>query len=419
MAEKKVKKQNGKESRADEKQIAGAAGGEDDFAQMLEESFKTVKTLQVGNEVDATVLGSDNEYVFLDLGTRLDGMVRKGELMRNGELSVSEGDTIKVFVTGQRSGAWMCSCRLGSSGAAEQDPKKVAALMSLGEAFNANTPVEGKVSELIKGGFIVQVMGLKAFCPLSQISTEFSDNPDSHLNQTYTFYVMQFEEDGSNIVISRKEYLQHEARKKEEKLWQEVEEGGVYEGTIKAIQDYGAFVDIGGIEGLLHISEISHARIEKPSDVLKIGQTLDVAVLEVDRQRRKLSLSVKTLLEDPWDTVTKKLKVGGEYQGKVVRLKTYGAFVQLFPGVDGMVHISRLGTGRTHKHPKEVLKTGEMITVRVLDIDKESKRISLTMEKDEGDYSSDLEKLKKQQNKDEKNTDGHMASLVDAALDND
>jgi small subunit ribosomal protein S1 len=199
-------------------------------------------------------------------------------------------------------------------------------------------------------------------------------------------------------------------------MWQQIEEGGVYKGTVAAVRDYGAFVDIGGIEGLLHVSEISYERIQKAGDKLQVGDQLEVAIKEIDRQHRKISLSVKELMEDPWITMIKKIKVGKEFQGKVVKLKTYGAFVELFPGVHGMVHISKLGTDRVHKHPKEVLKTGEIITVRVLDIDEDNRKISLTMEKEEGDFSEDLQKLKKDQEQAIKSSPSQMSDLVETAL---
>lgn len=395
------------------------SGDGESFEQLLAESFQSTRSIKVGDEVEATVIGFDNDYVFLDLGTRIDGMLRKGELMRDGELIVADGDKIKVFVTGQHSGTWRCSCKLGSGEPGEQDPQKVAAVMTLEEAFTNNTPVQGKVTAINKGGFEVDIMSLKAFCPVSQIDIGYCQNTEEHKDNTYTFFITQFEEEGGNIVVSRKEYLKQEAKKKADKLWQQVEEGAVYEGTVKSLQPFGAFVDIGGIEGLLHISEISYERINKPDDLLDVGQTLDVAVMEVDRPRRKLSLSSKSLQEDPWDKALKELKVGAEYQGKVVRMKTFGAFIQLFPGVDGMVHISCLGTGRSHKHPKEVLNIGQTVPVRILSIEKDNKRISLTMEKQEGDYRKDLKNLEKEQDQSKKSSQTAMGAEFDKVLGGD
>ncbi|MGE5341822.1 MAG: 30S ribosomal protein S1 [Candidatus Omnitrophota bacterium] len=390
-------------------------GKEESFEKMLEESFQSVRNLDIGEEVKARVIGFDNDNVFLDLGTRVDGMLRKTELVRKGRLTVKEGDRITVFITGKGKGYWQCSSRLGTSEQGEQDPQRVAALMTLEEAFHAGTPVTGKVFDSNKGGFKVNIMGIDTFCPISQIGSTYCDKPEEHLNKTYTFLIIQYEDEGNNIVVSRREFLDQEAKQISEKLWQKVEAGQVYEGTVKSVQDFGAFIDIGGIEGLLHISEISYMRIAKVSDVLTLGQKVKVAVIEVDRKNRKLSLSLKSLMDDPWVDTIKDLKVGGEYQGKVVRMKTFGAFIELFPGVDGMVHISRLGTNRRHQHPKEVLNVGDMVTVRILEIDEANRRISLTMEQEEVDYSKDLRKLKDEQDEAAKAAPTHLSHAFDSA----
>ena len=398
--------------------------GDGSFEQLLSESFVPAKHLEVGTELEATVIGADNERVYLDLGTRLDGAVRKPELMIDGELIVNEGDKVTVFITGQERGIWQCSCRMsaddsGGGSQRDQDPQMIAALKSLEEAYNLNSTVEGQVSGVTKGGFEVQVMGIKTFCPLSQIDTQYCKNPGEHLDKIYMFKIIQFEENGKNVVISRKEHLEVENKKKAEQMWEKVEEGNIYNGTVTAVRDYGAFIDIGGIEGLLHISEISYERVQKAGDKLKVGDQFEVAVKEINRQNRKISLSLKLLMEDPWLTSIKKIKVGSELRGKVVRMKTYGAFVELFPGVDGMIHISKLGTDRIHRHPKEVLKTSDIITVRVLEIDEANRKISLTMEKEEGDFSKDLEQLKKKQDQTTNSSGSQMANLVENALKED
>ncbi|UCH92086.1 MAG: S1 RNA-binding domain-containing protein [Candidatus Aminicenantes bacterium] len=393
---------------------------DESFEQLLNESFK-VRHIEVGDEIEATVIGVDKEYVFVDLGARFDGVIRKSELTINGELTVTEGDPVTVFVTGLGDGMWYCSYRRAPDhiGSFDEDPQKIAVLNALEEAFNRNLSVEGKITTVTKGGFEVQLMGLRAFCPLSQVDMQYCENPDEHLDKIYTFKIIQFEEEGKNVVVSRREYLVLEAKKKAENLWQQVEEGRVYKGTVTAVRNFGAFVDIGGIEGLLHISEISYERIKNAGDKLKVGDELDVAIKTIDRQNRKLSFSLKSLMEDPWTAALKKLKPGAQYQGKVVRLKTYGAFIELFPGVDGMVHVSKLGTDRIHRHPKEVLKIGDIVPVRVIEVDEKNKRISLTMEQEDGDFSQDLERLKKDQDKSIKSSPSHMEDLLDDAMKND
>jgi len=391
---------------------------DESFEQMMAESFKPVRSIKIGDETEATVIGFDNGYIFLDMGTRLDGVLKRSDLSEGENQKLADGQTFNVYVTGKRKGTWQCSTRLGVGDTSGEDNQKNATLMMLGDAYNRNLPVEGKVTEVIKGGFEVQVMGLKAFCPLSQIDKQYCENPDKYLNQTYTFVITRFEEEDDNIVLSRREYLVHETKKQAEAFWEKIEEGGVYEGTVTFIRDFGVFVNINGIDGLLHISEISYERIEDPSQVLKVGQTLNVAVKSIDRDRRKIALSLKSMMEDPWDAAVKKLSSKGEFQGKVVRMKTFGAFVRLFPGVEGLVHVSRLGTDRRHQHPKEVLKIGDIVTVRVLEIDEANRRISLTLEKEEPDRTEDLKRLKKAQDKSVKSKPTQMANLFDKAMKN-
>ncbi len=392
---------------------------DESFEQLMEESFKPVRSIEIGNEIEATVIGFNNEYIFLDLGTRLDGVLKRSVLSEGENQKLAEGQTFTVYVTGKRKGTWQCSNRLGGGDTTGADTQKSEALITLEDAYNRNLPVEGKVTEVIKGGFEIQVIGLKAFCPISQIDMQYCKNPDEHMNQTYTFVVTRFEGEGDNIVLSRREYLAHEAKNRAEAFWKKIEEGGVYEGTVTSIREFGAFVNINGIDGLLHISEISYERIEDPGQVLKVGQTLNVAVKSIDRDRRKIALSLKSMMDDPWDAAAEKLSSEGEFQGKVVRLKTFGAFVQLFPGVEGLVHISRLGTDRRHQHPKEVLKIGDIVTVRVLEINEANRRISLTLEKEEPDRTEDLKRLKKAEDKAVKSTPTHMSNLFDKAMKND
>jgi small subunit ribosomal protein S1 len=389
---------------------------DDSFKELMDQPFEPVRAISVGNEVEATVIGFDSDNIYLDLGSRLDGVVKKAEYMISGELTVAEGDVITVFINGKRQGTWLCSGRLGATGEDEKKTRQTAALMALEEAFNKDKAVEGQVVTVTKGGFEVEIMGVKTFCPLSQIDINYCDNPEDHLEQFYAFKIIRFEEQGENIVVSRRELLEHEAAKKAESFWRELDESRTYEGEVTTVLNYGAFVDIGGIEGLLHVSEISYERLKSAEDALTVGEKIEVTIKSLDRQLRKVSFSRKSLLEDPWTAAVKKLSSGAEFQGKVVRMKTFGAFIELFPGVDGLVHVSRLGTGRRHQHPKEVLKIGDIVMVRVMDIDEENRKISLTMEKQEGDFSRDLAKIRKDQDKQVKSAPTHMASLFDEAL---
>jgi small subunit ribosomal protein S1 len=276
--------------------------------------------------------------------------------------------------------------------------------------------VEGKVKAVNKGGLEVHVLGQKTFCPISQIEKNYCQNPEIHLDKTYTFLVMQYEEDGRNIVVGRKELLQADEQEKGRLLWQGLQTGQVLEGTVTSVHDYGAFVDIGGIEGLLHVSEIAYQKTQNVQETLHSGQKLNVAIIKLDPETKKISLSHKALLVDPWVEAAEKIVAGKELPGVVVRLKTFGAFVELFPGVVGLLHVSQLGVNRRVSHPKEVLTAGQPVNVRVLSVDLAQKTISLTMEEPEVDYSGELSRLKEKQEEDLRTGAGTMAALLDSAV---
>jgi small subunit ribosomal protein S1 len=330
------------------------------------------------------------------------------------------GDILQVLVTSFRDGIFHCTSRLRQAGRSDSRAAKDSpSLALLREACSARIPVEGKVKAVNKGGFDIQIMGQKAFCPISQIERNYCQNPEIHLEQTYSFLVTQYEEDGRNIVVGRKELLQAEEREKARKLWQELEEKQVREGTITSVHDYGAFVDIGGVEGLLHVSEISYQKIQSAKEALHPGEKLKVAIIKLDPEAGKISLSIKALQIDPWTTTADKLPVGSQTAGKVMHLKPFGAFIEVFPGVTGLLHVSRLGVERRVNHPKEILSVGDEVRVRVLAIDPERKTLSLTMEEPEEDLSGELEKLKTKQDQEQKSSGGTMADLFDSAIRED
>jgi small subunit ribosomal protein S1 len=396
---------------------APAPKDEESFASMFQASFRPAARIKVGEVAEGRVVSINKDNVFLDLGTRAEGMMDREECELQGKLTVQPGDAIQVMITSFRDGIFQCTARLRQSGrSASRLAKDSPSLAMLHEAFAARLPVEGRVKAVNKGGFDVQVMGQKAFCPISQIEKNYCQNPESHLEQTYSFLITQYEEDGRNIVVGRRELLQAEEREKAQKLWRELELKQVREGTVMAVHDYGAFVDIGGAEGLLHVSEISYQKIQSAKEALQAGQKLKVAIIKLDPEAGKISLSVKALLADPWISAGDKLAVGSEFDGTVVHLKPFGAFVELFPGVTGLLHISRLGIERRIQHPKEVLSVGDKIRVRLLAVDPLRKTLSLTMEEPEEDLSSELEKLKATQEQEQKHGKGTLADLFDSAI---
>ena len=350
----------------------------DSFESMLEESFAADAGVAPGQKIEATVVSIGKEYVFLDLGTRAEGMMMLEEVERDGEVDVAEGDRITVFTAGAKDGAVICRRTVGG-GTMERTDDKAMLLEQIREAHDAGMPVEGTVKEVNKGGFSVSVMGVRAFCPISQIARGYCENPAEHLERTYSFAVIKFEEGGRNVVLSRRQIQEREAEEAAAQAWETLTEGQVYEGTVTSLQKYGAFVDIGGIEGLVHVSEISHKRVGHPDEVLSEGQAVKVQIKELDHGSHKISLSLKSLLEDPWREALASLTAGRVVVGKVTRLAAFGAFVEVEDGVEGLVHVSRMSETRRVSNPREMVSQGDEVRVRVLEIDPESRRISLEL----------------------------------------
>lgn len=352
------------------------------FEAMLKESFAKDRKLSVGDKVDAKIVQIGKDSVFVDVGTRSEGVLPRMEVEKDGELTVKVGDTITVFYSGRRDGAMAFTRRLGSGGAEDRKAGNDAVLAMLRDAHEGGVPVEGTVKEVIKGGFAITMMGQRAFCPISQIDKVYCDDPAVHVGRVYGFVITEFGEGGRNLVVSRRRDLEREAAVQEEALWRTITEGAVYDGTVQSIQKYGAFVDIGGIQGLLHVSEISHVRVGDPHDVLAQGQQVKVCVLKVDQENRKISLSLKSLEADPWVEAMDRYRTGQVVRGKVTRLMQFGAFVELGPGVEGLLHVSRMAAGRRVNNPREIVNTGQEISVEILEIEHERRRISLSLHDD-------------------------------------
>ncbi len=351
---------------------------DDSFEAMLEESFAAGAGIAAGSKIEATVVSIGKENVFLDLGTRAEGMIMREEVERDGELTVAIGDRITVFTAGARDGAVICRKTMGG-GTMERTDDKSHLLEQIREAYDSGMPVEGTVKEVNKGGFSVSVMGVKAFCPISQIARGFCEDPSEHMEKSYSFAVLKFEEGGRNVVLSRRQLLELEAEEAAKEAWGTLSEGDVFDGTVTSLQKYGAFVDIGKVEGLVHVSEISYTRIDHPDKVLEQGQVIKVQIKELNQETRKISLSLKSLLEDPWRETVASLSSGHVVKGKVTRLANFGAFVEVSDGVEGLIHISRMSDSRRISNPREMVSPDQDVKVRVLEIDPDTRRISLEL----------------------------------------
>jgi small subunit ribosomal protein S1 len=373
--------------------------GSASFEALLEQSLAPRRGASIGEKIEARIVSIGKEQVYLDLGTREDGILPRVEVEEDGKLTVEKGDTITVLAVQRRDGAVLCARRVGAAGVSERSGDQEMALATLAEAFEAEMPVEGTVKEVIKGGFTVTVMGQRAFCPISQIDSAYCEHPEEHVGHTYPFLLVELDGRGRNIVVSRRKLLDHEAEERAEKAWEELVEGAVVDGVITNVRSYGAFVDIGGVEGLLHVSEISHERIEDPVDVLQKGQRVKVAIKSIDTAQKRVALSLRMLEEDPWLEAVRVIAEGATLEGEVVRLAPFGAFVEVRKGVEGLVHISQMGGGKRLHTPREAVDVGQKVVVKVLGVDAANRRISLSMDEaaTEQAEAEDLERRREYQ----------------------
>jgi small subunit ribosomal protein S1 len=341
------------------------------FAALLEESLTSSGTrIEPGQKVTATVLQIGAEWIFLDVGQKGEGVLDVKELTdAEGQLTVAVGDTLEAYFLSRAGGELRFTTRIGggSSGTAQ-----------LEEAWRSGIPVDGRLEKEIKGGYEIKLPGnVRAFCPFSQLGLRRQDPAEVEIGSSRSFKITQFSEQGRNIVVSHRVLQEEEQQRQREALRETLKVGDVVRGTVTNIRDFGAFVDIGGIEGLLPISEVGFSRIEDIHAVLQVGQQLEVAVKSCDWEANRFSFSLRDTLADPWGKVGTLYREGMSCTGSVSRLANFGAFVTLEEGIDGLVHISKLGGGKHLKHAQEVLKLGEQLQVTIEKIDREQRRISL------------------------------------------
>ena len=352
---------------------------DEDFAALLAEYDQGGKGKQkrprVGDTVRGKIVSIGKEAVFVDLGGKAEGVLDREQLAdKDGNLEVQIGDEVEARVVDDRGGALTLKVRMGGRG-----PEARAELV---QAADLGLPVDGVVTEVVKGGLSVDVAGVRGFCPASQVDVRFVEDLTPLVGQKLTFRVTRYEPGPrGNLVLSRRAVLEVDRQARAAETRGKLVPGAVLRGRVTAFKPYGAFVDLGGIEGMLHVSELGYARVEKPEEVLAVGQDVDVQVLKIEEVdgKTKISLSLKALAEDPWRAATANLVEGATIKGTVTKLQQFGAFVEIAPGIEGLVHISELGAGRRVNHPKEVVKVGEQVEVTVLGVDFEKRRISLSM----------------------------------------
>lgn len=350
----------------------------DDFAKMLEVDGGTMpgKLPKTGEKVKCRVVGMNDDKVFVSFGGKSEGSLSRAEFESAGEGEEvpplpAEGDDIDAWVLSTKGGEVVLSIRL-----TRRDQSRAA----VEDAFTAGVPVEGRVSKLIKGGFEVRVSGLRGFCPLSQIDLRWPKEPEEHVGKIYSFKVSEYKEKGRNIILSRRAILEEERVTKREELKKRIIPGGLITGRVRNVQAFGAFVELGGVDGLIPVSEMAWERVANPSEIVSEGQEVTAKIIGVDWEKERISLSLRALAADPWLASASKYKEGDKVKGKIVRLADFGAFVALEPGVDGMIHVSALGAATRIKHPREAVNVGDEVEAEVLSVDGEKKRISLSMD---------------------------------------
>jgi small subunit ribosomal protein S1 len=355
-----------------------------DFAALLAEFDQAHKGTpehgaKAGDQVKGRVVAIGEDQVFVDLGGKAEGILDAASLRdAEGLISVAVGDEVTATVAGIEEDGTL---RLGN-----QQARHLHGAAELEQAYRQQLPVQGRVTGVIKGGVEVQIAGQRAFCPASQIDIRFIEDLSEFVGQHLDFRVTKFEGGRHlNLVVSRRLLLEEEQRARAEAIRANIKEGAVLQGIVTSLQDYGAFVDLGGIEGMIHISELTFHRVKHPSEILSVGQALEVSVLRIDKtdnpkRPEKIALSLRVLSRDPWTEVAQQFPVGSRVQGQVTRLQPFGAFVELAPGVEGLIHISEMGAGKRIGHPQEVLGPGQAVEASVIAIDPANKRISLTLD---------------------------------------
>ncbi|GBE12808.1 30S ribosomal protein S1 [bacterium BMS3Bbin14] len=345
---------------------------EERFADLFQVENVSSRNLKPGDRIDARVADISGENIFLDVGGKSEGVMAAAEVRNpDGRIELKPGDSVKVYLLAVRGGEMVFTTRVGSSH---------ASLLELEEAFRSGIPVEGRVVSEIKGGFEVVVAGQRGFCPYSQMDIRRVEDPADYLDKACQFKIIEFTGNGRNIILSARVLLEEERERQRETLRETLEEGARISGTVTSIRDFGAFVDIGGIDGLIPISELAWGQVDRVEDILSRDQQVEVVIRKLDWDNDRISLSLRETTESPWDSAVSKYPEGSIHQGRVSRLAAFGAFITLEPGLDGLLHISKLGAGRRINHPREVLEIGGEITVRIDSVEADKKRISLAPE---------------------------------------
>lgn len=341
----------------------------------MNELDKSMKKIHEGDIIDGTVLSVSDSGVLVNIGYMADGIITRENLTDDSTVSpkdlINPGDQIKVYVLELNDGEGNVSLS-----------KLLADSLGVWDDFeaslNSGSTLEVKVSEIVKGGAVASVKGVRAFIPASQLSSRYVENMNEFLGKTLAVKVIELDRDKKKVVLSRKEVEKEELEAKKNLLWTSLKKGERRSGVVTRLAKFGAFVDIGGMDGLIHLSDLSWKRVNNPSEVVSVGDRVEVYILDFDKEKGRVSLGLKEVSENPWNTASLKYKVGSVVEGTVSRFMDFGAFIELEPGLDGLVHISEISEDRILK-PSDVLKTGDTVKVKILELNEKDKKIALSI----------------------------------------
>ncbi|HXR94643.1 MAG TPA: 30S ribosomal protein S1, partial [Rhizomicrobium sp.] len=347
-----------------------AAPSREDFAAMLEQSFET-QSPQEGAVIKGKIVAIENDFAMVDVGLKTEGRVPLKEFAMPGiPANVQVGDEVEVYLERVENA-------LGDAVLSRDKARREESWIKLEKAFNDQTRVTGVIFGRVKGGFTVDLDGAVAFLPGSQVDVRPTRDVGPLMNQQQLFQILKMDRRRGNIVVSRRAVLEERRAEERTSLVASLQEKQVVEGVVKNITDYGAFVDLGGVDGLLHVTDIAWRRVSHPTEVLSVGQTVTVQIIKINHETQRISLGMKQLQTDPWEGVAAKYPVGVQFKGKVTNVTDYGAFVELEPGVEGLVHVSEMSWVKKNMAPSKLVTPGTEVDVAVLEVDSNKRRISL------------------------------------------
>lgn len=350
--------------------------------EMMGEIEKSMKRIYEGDIVKGTVISISQDEILVNIGYMTDGIINKSELSDNEE--INPRDEIYVYILKVNDGE-------GNVALSKKMADEVKAWEKLEKDFNEETKFTVKINEIVKGGAVTYINRIRAFIPASHISCSYVKDLNTFLNREVSVKIIEFDKNKERVVLSAKEVEKEEVERNKEKLWKSLQKGEKRMGTVTRLVKFGAFVDLGGLEGLIHLNDLSWKRVNNPSEVVGIGDKVSVYVLDFDKEKNRISLGLKDVAEDPWKLSVSKYKAGKVVEGKVVKLLDFGAFVELEDGIEGLVHVSEISEDRILK-PSDVLSVGNKVKVKILEINEDAKRMSLSIKGANDSLSAEISK---------------------------